>query len=202
MAVNTQQTPITVDDLMQPEFDRIEIINGVRVEKMTASVIHHVIARNIFRIIDGYTAVKRHGEVFFDGLHYLMYSSTPTLKDSFLPDTSFVRNESIPKKWNPGKPYPGVPTLAIEVISDSESAEAIGNKVSIYLGKGTEQVWVVYPTLKEVHQYINGDQTTVKIYRGSTHLEVEALFPGLELTTDQIFAMPDWVTEMQAEEDS
>jgi Uma2 family endonuclease len=45
---------------------------------------------------------------------------------------------------------------------------------------------------KEVHQFINGEPETVNIYKGTQKLDVTALFPGLELTTNQIFALPDW----------
>jgi Uma2 family endonuclease len=194
MAINTQRPTITADDLLKPEFNRIELINGAKVEKMAASGRHNIIAGNIFSIIRAYVLTHKLGAIFTDNLHYLMFSQTTGVKDSLLPDASFIRKNDIIAEWNIDSPYPGAPTLAIEVISDSESPDSIGSKVRIYLEKGTEQVWVIYPSSQEVHQYINGDETKFATYSGSAQLNVDALFPGLTLTTDQIFAMPDWVT--------
>lgn len=190
--VDVEKTLLTLDDLMEPENERVEIINGEVRGKMTAGVEHHMVTRNIFRYLDAYCTIHGTGEVFFDGLHYLMYSEATGLQDSLLPDTSFVKKESIPKDWKTKKPYPGVPDLAVEVISPGEKAADIQRKVRTYLDKGTEQVWVVYPDTKEVHQFIKGEPETVNVYTGSKKLDVAALFPGLELTTDQIFALPDW----------
>lgn len=78
------------------------------------------------------------------------------------------------------------------MISPGEEAADIQRKVRTYLDKGTEQVWVVYPDTKEVHPFINGEPETVNIYKGTQKLDVKVLFPGLELTTNQIFALPDW----------
>lgn len=191
--VSPQVAPPTLSDLLSAD-ERIEVINGEVVRMAAASGRHHIVAGNIHRIIDAYTRVKGSGAVFFDGMHYLMYSSEAGLKDSFLPDTSFIRRDNIDRTWNIDRPYPGVPDLAVEVVSPTDAADFVQRKVRTYLDKGTEQVWLVYPKLKTVHQYIQ-DEATIRVYSGSQTLEVETLFPGLELTTDQIFALPEWLQD-------
>lgn len=68
-------------------------------------------------------------------------------------------------------------------------------KVRTYLEKGTEQVLVIYQTVREVHQYRRDRNPEVRIYSGSETLDLETMFPGLELTTDTIFALPKWASE-------
>ena len=68
----------------------------------------------------------------------------------------------------------------------------IQTKLRTYLAKGTEQVWLVYPTTKELYQYRRDNNPEIRIYRGSQTLDLADLFPGLELTTDQIFTIPEW----------
>jgi len=62
-----------------------------------------------------------------------------------LPDVSFVCAEHIPDTGIPETFWPQAPDVAVEVISPSELAEDIQNKVTLYLQAGTEQVWTVYP---------------------------------------------------------
>lgn len=89
------------------------------------------------------------------------------------------------------RPYPGAPDLAVEVISPSESAEAVPRKVRLYLDKGVEAVWVVYPEAREVHQYQRErEPRMVRVYRGDEMLEAPGLFPGLGLPLAAIFALP------------
>jgi Uma2 family endonuclease len=62
----------------------------------TAGVAHQIIARNVQRLLDAYVVTHQNGEVFFDGLTYLIHSEAGGLKDSFVPDVSFIRRENIP----------------------------------------------------------------------------------------------------------
>ncbi len=184
---------LNLDDLMSSENERVEVIVGERVEKVAAGATHHIIGRNIFLALHVY--VKEHGigEVFFDGLHYLMHEPTTGIRNSLMPDVSFVRNPTLPEDWNPARPYPGIPTLAVEVISPDDSAARVQQKVRVYLDKGTQQVWVAYPKTRELVQYLNDEAQTITTHSGSQPLAVDGLFPGLTLTPDDIFELPDWV---------
>ncbi len=75
-----QKTAITLDNLMQRE-QRAEIINRARVELAAAGGEHQLVGRKVFRILDVYAMKTGIGEVFQDGLTYLM-SSAAGLRDS------------------------------------------------------------------------------------------------------------------------
>jgi Uma2 family endonuclease len=188
-----EKAEITLDDLMSIS-ERVEIIDGEMIEMTAAGIAHQLIVGNIFRALDAYVIAHDSGAVFPDGLTYLMYSSSSGLKDSYVPDVSFVRKENIPNDLDPEKPHPGVPDLAVEVISPSKGADQVQRKVRTYLDEGTEQVWIVYPTARELHQF-RGGSDTVRIYKESQTIETETLFPEQQLTTDVVFHLPDWAVK-------
>jgi Uma2 family endonuclease len=186
-----EKTEITLDDLLRTT-RQVEVINGEMIEMATAGVAHHLIGGNVYRHLDPFVVARGIGVVFFDGLTYLMFSEAKRLKDSFVPDVSFIRLTNLLPNFDVSKPYPGVPDLAVEVVSPNDSAEVLQTKLRTYLEKGTEQVWIVYPSTKEVYQYRRDRGPEPRIYSGSQKMDVEDLFPGLELTTDMIFALPPW----------
>ncbi|MEO8396850.1 MAG: Uma2 family endonuclease, partial [Chloroflexota bacterium] len=134
----------------------------------------------------------------FGGLLYLMGEKNDYLRSAFAPDISFIRNENIPADWNLSLPFPSVPDLAVEVMSPSDSAEDIQAKIRVYLDKGTAQVWVIYPSTRELHQYQRG-QPMVRIYSGKEQIDTESLFPGFILTLETIFKLPPWMEKLNLE---
>src|SRR6185437_6919775 len=53
--------------------------------------------------------------------------------------------------WDEDFYFPGVPHLVIEVISASETATDVAEKVQDYLRGGARRVWCVYPRLRGIH---------------------------------------------------
>lgn len=60
------------------------------------------------------------------------------------------------------KGYPEMaPDLAVEVVSPSDTAEDLQQKVGEYLVSGTRLVWVIYPDTKSVTVFTPGGQARV-----------------------------------------
>lgn len=79
------------------------------------------------------------------------------------------------------------------MISSGDDAEKVQIKVRTYLDKGTEQVWLMYPKTRELHQFMGGENETVQIYKGSQIIDAEALFPNIQgLTIEALFKLPSW----------
>jgi Uma2 family endonuclease len=171
---------------------------GEPVEMAAAGVLHQIISANMFRILDPYVIAHDIGAVFTDGLTYLMYSDAKGLKESFIPDVSFIRKTNLPPEFDLSKPHPGAPDLAVEIMSPDDKAIAVEAKVRLYFDKGTEEVWVAYPTLgsQSLHQYRRGS-TTARIYREPDEVvDTSVMFPGLEgLTVAAIFRLPAWALD-------
>ena len=186
---------ITLDALLALGSDaRVEVIDGDMVDMPAAGIVHHLVGGNIFRVIDPHVRETVLGIAFFDGLTYLMNNVGQGLKDSFVPDISYIRAENIPNDLAPHKPYPGVPDLAIEIISPGDDAEIVNRKVRTYLAKGTAQVWLGYPASRELHQYRRDlEPDVVRIYRRDDEIiDAESRLPGLQLDVTTIFALPPW----------
>ena len=192
----------TLDDLLAMGEDaRVEIIEWELVEMTAAGMRHQIIAMNIIRLLDAYVVEKGIGLILPDGMTYLMNSPAKGLKDSFVPDVSFVHHENIPENFKPEKPHPGAPDLAVEIVSPDDSATKLQRKIRTYLDTGAKQVWVIYPDTKEIFQHIAGEEEQLINYKGSQTIDAEALFPGIEgLTTDNIFKLPKWAMQDEGED--
>lgn len=185
---------LSLNDLLAMGEDaRVEIIEWELTPMVAAGGVHQIIAMNIIRVLDGYVSSRDLGQILPDGMTYLMNSQTVGLRNSFVPDVSFISNENVPEEWDAEKPHPGTPNLAVEIISPGDNADDVQRKLRTYLDEGTEQIWLVYPRSQEIHQYINGTPEQVKLYKGNMSIDAEALFPGLEgLTLEAIFKLPKW----------
>jgi Uma2 family endonuclease len=183
---------ISLEELLAMGDARVEIINGEVKHMSPVGGLHHIIEGNLIRILDNYVVANGIGIVFMDGLIYLMHSEARGLKDSFVPDVSFIRSENIPANWQIEKPFPGVPDLAVEVMSPEDKANEVEAKAQTYLQKGTQEVWIIYPDTQSVHQYRSSQPDTIRIYSGSKQIDTVALFPELQLSTDTIFNLPAW----------
>jgi Uma2 family endonuclease len=90
--------------------------------------------------------------------------------------------------WDEQTYFPEVAHLVIEVISPSETATDVGEKVQDYLAGGAHQVWCVYPLLRTVH--IHDAAAPTRVVRRDGTLTDEELLPGLALPLRAIFSAP------------
>ena len=82
-----------------------------------------------------------------------------------------------------------VPDLAVEVVSESNSAQEVIQKVVDYLSGGSRLVWVVYPDVKQVHVYT--DLTSARILTEPAELDGGDLVPGFRLSLTELFEDAD-----------
>ncbi len=170
---------------------RLEVVDEALIEKPASGLHHQFVGLNFFRPLDRHVMENDLGFVFYDGLIYLLNQEGQHLRGARVPDVSFIRKGMIPKGWNIDRPFPGAPTLAIEVVSPDDDAEDLLKRTRDYLRAGSEQVWIAYPNEREVHQHRRGADT-VRVYTNDTDaLDVADLFPGLTLTLGAIFALPE-----------
>jgi Uma2 family endonuclease len=80
-----------------------------------------------------------------------------------------------------GDYFQGAPALAIEIVSESNTADAMDTKIQDYLAAGALQVWVTYP--KRRHLWIYETDGRAVAYSGRFGL---TLLPGVELDLDAI----------------
>jgi Uma2 family endonuclease len=170
--------------------DEYEIIDGVPVERELMSN-PAVFARDMMKkILDRIVDERQSGLLSGDGFIYLMWKTEKGIGGAFIPDISYIRRENLLPEWKIADNYPGVPDLAIEVVSEHDNAENLMIKVRGYLERGCEQVWVIYPVLQELHQYRRDGTQLAHLYRSGDRLDVSAFFPNVEIAIADIFKSP------------
>lgn len=137
--------------LLQSDYsqDHLELIEGEIREMAPAGEEHGVIAGNLFGHIWQYVHQHKLGRVTAAETGYVVHLN-PDGRDTVLaPDVGFTSKENLPENVS-SKFAPYAPDLAVEVVSPSDRANDIQEKVSKYLQYGTQVIWVVYPKTKEI----------------------------------------------------
>lgn len=85
--------------------------------------------------------------------------------------------------------YTGIPTLVLEVLSESTQKKDMLKKLNLYLQSGIKEYWIVSPLRKEVYLYCFSEQD-IKEYRVYKDAETvqSAIFEGLTVSLEQLFA--------------
>ncbi|HEX2905513.1 MAG TPA: Uma2 family endonuclease [Phototrophicaceae bacterium] len=190
---SVQVSPLTVDDLLRLDGQdkRFEVVNGEIIEMPPASILHVLVMSTVFETLKAFVVAHRLGFVFPDNLLYVLHVDPESgVRETRSPDISFVRKGRITKATDLTRPFFGAPDLAVEVVSPGESADDLLGKIRDYLAYGSEQVWVLYPAQRELHQYIHGEKNT-HLYTEDDVLTADTLFPGLSLRIGNLFILPE-----------
>ncbi|SPF54838.1 conserved hypothetical protein [Candidatus Sulfopaludibacter sp. SbA4] len=121
------------------------------------------------------------GDVFIGvACHWRQSGGEDTVR---APDVSFIDADRI-AKTDPDSYIEGAPTLAIEVVSPSDTAQQLARKVAQYLAAGAALVWVAHPETREVHVFYprpgHPSEREVRILTEGETLTAPDLFPGWE----------------------
>jgi Uma2 family endonuclease len=141
----------------------------------------------------------RHGKISSEvlGRFYTTRPLNATLYDSSTgfrmvggnirsPDVSVMRNERLPEGKSPVGFIEGAPDLAVEVISPTEKASDILEKIGEYFASGAQEVWLLFPERKQVHRYTANLE--VQVLNEDDILKGEPILPGFEVRVGDLFA--------------
>jgi Uma2 family endonuclease len=163
--------------------DLFEVVDGRVVEKSPMGALEVFLASCLLRWLAPFVDEAHLGCVVQEMLFLL--EDSPELKRR--PDLAFVSAE----RWPIGKRVPRteawdvIPDLAVEVISQSNSADEVAGKIEQYFHAGVRQVWVVYPVTSKVQVYES--PTRVKILQVGDDLQGDPLIPGFRLPLSVLF---------------
>lgn len=132
---------------------------------------HTRIAHRLQEVLSGYLQAKPTGEIFLEA-GCLLRVDPPTLR---VPDVSYLSADRI--RQAPLDEYvEGTPELAVEIVSPSDSAEDLDQKVMQYLAAGSLSVWVFCPRTRKIH--IHRAHSNPLVVEENQFLEAPELFPG------------------------
>ena len=144
MASTATMTGAQFDALPYDEGRRWELIEGDLVAVSSPTPEHQLILQKLLFALMLYFQQHPGGIVLSDVEFAL--SGTNRVR----PDVLVLLAERA-KTLNRSKiPIPGAPDIAVEVISPSERTSDSMSKVETYLRHGVQEVWQVFPTLRQV----------------------------------------------------
>jgi Uma2 family endonuclease len=125
---------------------------------------------------------RRLGKVLGDGVGYELVRLPRTVR---VPDASFVRADRLPEEGV----GPGLlklpPDLAIEVLSPSETASDLQEKLDDYRVSGTPLVWVVDPVRRNV--MVVARDAPMRLLHESETLDGGDVIPGFSCAVSDVF---------------
>jgi Uma2 family endonuclease len=167
-------------ELTERKIHLCELVDGILVEKAMGAF-ESLLAIEIARLISNFVRARKLGAVLgADGLLKL----APGLIR--IPDVAFLSKAKFP-----GGRYPRTsawslaPDLAVEVLSDSNTAEEMKEKLHDYFTAGTRLVWYVDPQLRQVAVY--SSPAVKRIVKQDQILSGEDVLPGLEINLRELF---------------
>ena len=106
-----------------------------------------------------------------------------------LPDLTFVSVEDVPGGVVPDEPIPELPpTLAVEVISESNTAAEMRLKTKEYFESGSRLVWLIYPKTKSVAVFESASAEPTRTLTESDTLDGSPALPGFSIPVSDVFA--------------
>ena len=159
-----------------------ELVRGEVVETMPPGGRHGAIAVALAILLQLWTQRTGGGYVGVEA-GYVLGHEPDTVRG---PDVSYVRADRIPASGVPEGFWMVAPDLAVEIVSPSETADEVREKVRDYLAAGTPLVWTIYPRTSEVVAHTADG--LARTYRREDVLEAPDVLPGFSCRVAELFA--------------
>jgi len=159
---------------------RYEVINGKLYEMPALIVIHQIISKKIFRILDDFVNKGKSGMVLYSPVDVILTEVTVVQ-----PDLVFVSKDRIGIVKD--RIY-GAPDLVVEIVSPTSYYRDRYEKFRIYEEAGIKEYWIVYPGEKaiEVWALKEGKYELYSIASGEGKVRSKVL-EGLEVDLKEVF---------------
>jgi Uma2 family endonuclease len=162
-----------------------EVVNGVYVEK-PMGVVENLIANILIERLRPFCRANQLGHAVMEVLFEI-----PNSGNDRKPDVAFVSFA----RWPTDRPLPRVnawpitPDLAVEVISPTDKAFDVIQKVQEYFASGVRQVWHVYSHTEQV--FIFDSPTVVRVLTRTDELTAEPVVPGFRMPMAELFPLSE-----------
>lgn len=134
---------MTVEEFMALPDDgwQYELIEGVPHRMPSAGREHGEIETEFIFQLRTHVATQGLGRIYPGDTGFFFDQNPPTVRG---PDVAFVRTDRLPPGERKGF-LPVVPDLVVEIVSPSDRAPHVADKIEFYLDRGVPLVWAVYP---------------------------------------------------------
>ncbi|MBI4520253.1 MAG: Uma2 family endonuclease [Gemmatimonadetes bacterium] len=167
-------------ELPDDGYHRDELVRGRLVREPPPNDEHGWLAVRLARFLSEFVEEHDLGIVMAE-TGFVLTREPPTVR---APDLAVVRR---PRAKQFARSYiEGAPDLAVEILSPSNTAPAMQEKVRDYLEEGAKMVWVVDPGPRTVSVHRSGQE--VQTLRIGDDLDGGAVLPGFRLPLAKLFA--------------
>ena len=143
---------------------------------------HGRAATNLILLLGAHLKGRGLGWVYADGVGYELLKLPRTVR---VPDVSYVRADRLPTEGiGPGL-LKLAPDLAVEVLSPSESASDLEEKLDDYRACDTPLLWVIDPVRRTVMSLAN--DSPVRWLREGDVLDGGTVIPGFSCQVAELF---------------
>jgi Uma2 family endonuclease len=162
-----------------------EVVDDQIVEKPPMGVLGSTLASLLLELMGPYARSMKLGQVFSE----VLFDFRSVVDRSRRPDLAFVSAAKWPlnRRGPETESWPIIPDLSVEIVSPSNHAAKVLEKVREYEQAGVRLVWVIYPSAREVHVFDAGDPSVVRRLQGGDRLKGEPVLPGFELDLAMLF---------------
>ena len=161
----------------------VELIDGTLVEKPVGWM-EPRIAMGLAMALGSFIIPRRLGHLAGEAGTLRMKSGRVRL-----PDITFVSAEDIPKEYSPDQPIPQLPpTLAIEVLSESNTVAEMRQKTKEYFESGARVVWLIDPKSRTVAVFEGATAEPVRRLAEGDTLDGGQVLPGFSIAVSDVFA--------------
>lgn len=184
LPVRSSPMLMTVDEFLTASVPdgKAELVRGELRVTPPPGAPHGAAATNLVLLLGVHVNANRLGRVFGDSFGYILTQLPQTVR---VPDLSFVQADRLP----PEGIGPGLlrfaPDLAVEVLSPSESASELEEKLADYTAAGTRLIWVVDPARRTV--MILAPAQPVRWLQEADVLDGGEVVPGFSCKVAEIF---------------
>lgn len=143
---------------------------------------HGRIAVNVAVILDRFVRGRTLGRLYGAETGFVISRNPDTVR---APDAAFVKQSSLAEIIDESKFLPFAPTLAVEIISPSDSFIDVEAKAQEWLNNGCELVLLVDPKHRQVH--VMRCATHIEVLSANQSLDLSAVIPDCIIPVIQLF---------------
>jgi Uma2 family endonuclease len=174
MSIASDRTHVTLEELLaSPDAGRFEIVNG-QLEEVHVSNLSTEVAAALFQLLRVFCEANNLGKVFAADTYFQCFGNDRTRARR--PDVCFVSRDRLPANWLEQSYFTIAPDLAIEVISQNDTAYEVSRKIRDYRGAGVKLIWEIDPENRTV--LIHRLDGSVQMLQDSDNLSGENIVPG------------------------
>jgi Uma2 family endonuclease len=163
---------------------RRELVDGDIVAMAPVGALHAWIAGKVALHLGRHVEARGGGHVLAGDLGcVLALPSDPERVRA--PDVAFVSAARLPAGRLPAKFLPGAPDLAVEVLSPSDTAADVEQRVRDWLDGGSRLVWVLAPASRTATVY--RPDGSARLLREPESIDGEDVLPGLSIPLFALF---------------